>query len=272
MRKCSETKRKNNDDKVMADLTAAFTYYQKLGYRSKKPTPQLLTLNNAHATINKRTRNGQPVPKSWRIILEQIYALPTENAWKKHQELQQKIKQDALRTQHQQDLMQYIPDVGVLKTVFGEAVYNKLLDKPIDPAAAMIFSEIVGTVTHGISDNIFLMLKLHSGYPVPTQNQPVENLGRGWSVQELGKYFGLTQPRVYAILAKECRRISTGLGKYLDCFINNDMETIFKDFSHITGLRQRYELYRKYKIHGINPKDLAFTGEWLNGAFIVKQK
>lgn len=269
MRNCSETKRKNNDNKILAGLTATLTYYQDLGYRSKQPTPQL---NNAQTTVYRRKRMGQPIPKSWHRVLEQIYALPTENEWKKRQELQQAAQLAAVRAQRQQDLMQYIPNLGIFKTVFGEMEYNKLLDSPIDPAVAMVFSEIVDTVTPDINNRAFYMLKLQSGYQPMSALQQTNDLGKCWSVPELCELFGLTQPRVHTILAKEYRRIQNNLGKYFECLINNDVETMLKDFSHITGLRQRYESYRKYKIRGINPKDMFFAGEWLKNAIVVKQK
>lgn len=282
MKKCYETRRRNTDDKVLVALQGVFTYYQNMGHRSQQPTAQLRTLNSAHAIVNRRKRLGQSVPESWYAVLQQIYALPTENEWKKHQEQESAFAQMNDRSLYQDVLAKTIPLIGIFKTVFGEAAYYRMLDNPSDPATAMVFGEIVDTVVQDDGGRTMEVMKLYSGYnPVqqPSAKSSEKTLpedclftSKKPTFYELGQRYGLTRSRIEQIVKKESRYISNKLGKYFECLTNNDAETMLQDFRHITGLRQRYEMYRKYKIADVSPKELALAGQWLKDAIIVKQK
>ncbi|MBR2341953.1 MAG: hypothetical protein IKA73_00615 [Alphaproteobacteria bacterium] len=277
MRNCSETKRKNNDEKILANLESVFAYYQQLGHRSNRPCAQLQTLNNIHATINRRKRHGQSVPESWHTTIQQIYALPTQKQWETKNALDIRASIAATRESNYKKLAKIIPNIRIIKTLFGDAEFNTLLDTPIDSASAFLFNTILEDMLASMMpERAATILKLYSGCPVRDADivayAKTHNISpSGWTMREIGMYYGLTHGRVGIIIGKQSRRMAQQLTKYYKSYINNDIETILTDFKNIPNLRPRFEFYRRYKINDIDVSEMNRAGQWLLNNF-VKQK
>lgn len=282
MRKCSENKVLNSDNKFRTELEQILNFCRTNGYKPVNGADMARRLTSIEHALYIRNKKNMVATHDITDIINEIKSYPTKKQKQQADEIQRITQdQDFFDVQYQK-IIKIFPHVKLVRVIYGDDLYNKFITSKIDMFATKIVSDIMDLVTQkmmreypyysrdfdvlfkfigvGVTDaDIQKIQNVYSVKNITTRRVPTKD---GLNHFELGVLYGVTSEYIRSIKARIARFLHARFNKdILNAYVSGDINAFMSVLPD--NFRCMYMFQRKYNIADMLLSDLLSAGQML---------
>ena len=151
MRKCSEIKRLNGDNKFRSELNEMLNLCRQSGHRPVRGTDVFRRLASIEHAMYIRTTKNIPVPSDIMALISDIKAFPSLAEKQQAEIVMQAKKEQGAFDARYQKVVEIFPLVKLLRVIYDEDLYQRFINADFNAVAVKYISDCVNNAVRDIT-------------------------------------------------------------------------------------------------------------------------
>ncbi len=283
----ADKKRENNDVRLRSDLKDILKYCHSVGHMPDQDSECFIKWENIRRVLYMRKRNGQPTPVDILDMMHEIQSLPTMYSFRaKEKKVIAAANIDSekkLFSQRLEKLTRAFPRVKILRMMYGDAAFKRLVLSEFNPVATKIMSETLMRALDeeyiGIRNKRMLLEYIDGNADVYDMDAPDK-----LTVSNVANEYGLCTQRVRQLRIKTIGHLLNKIGSDANsgifaAYVRGDVDGMiacmepkwqkiykFQRAHNLIGAVRICDLDGEHELDDTTTKDLCNAGAFINGA------